>query len=130
MAGARRDNPRRMHSEIACSRDQSRPMDAHDRLDRFGRGSCLRALSSGHKQTWDAFVVAAAPLVNAVVRRVLAADSDRGDAVSDAVQDTFARLCADDYRMLKSYDPVRANISTWLAVISWSSAAEQMVLMR
>ena len=29
----------------------------------------LRALAAGSKRTWDAFVVAATPLINAVVRR-------------------------------------------------------------
>ena len=29
----------------------------------------LRSLATGHKRTWDAFVLAASPLINAVVRR-------------------------------------------------------------
>ena len=31
----------------------------------------LRALAAGSKRTWDTFVVAATPLINAVVRRAL-----------------------------------------------------------
>src|SRR4051794_4136877 len=31
----------------------------------------LQSLAAGHKRTWDAFVVAASPLINAVVRRAL-----------------------------------------------------------
>ena len=33
----------------------------------------LRTLTTGNKRAWDAFVAAAAPLINAVVRRTLQA---------------------------------------------------------
>ena len=35
----------------------------------------------------------------------------------DAAQDVFVRLCANDFRLLKTYDPARAGLSTWLAVV-------------
>ena len=84
----------------------------------------LRALAKGDKRTWDAFVAAAAPLINAVVRRALASYRLSEDDVMDAAQDVFVRLCAQDFRLLKTYDPARAGLSTWLAVVARSAALD------
>ena len=84
----------------------------------------LRALLSGNKRAWDAFVAAAAPLIHAVVRRTLAPYRLGDDDVMDAAQDVFVRLCAGDYRLLKTYDAARASLSTWLAVVSRSCAID------
>jgi RNA polymerase sigma factor (sigma-70 family) len=86
----------------------------------------LRALTSGNKRAWDAFVAAAAPLIHAVVRRALASYRLGEDDVLDAAQDVFVRLCANDYRLIKGYDPARAGISTWLAVVSRSAAIDHV----
>jgi RNA polymerase sigma factor (sigma-70 family) len=86
----------------------------------------LRALTSGNKRAWDGFVAASAPLINAVVRRALASYRLGEDDVMDAAQDVFIRLCANDYRLIKTYDPARAGISTWLAVVSRSAAIDHV----
>ena len=86
----------------------------------------LRALAKGDKRTWDAFVVAAAPLINAVVRRTLASYRLSEDDVMDAAQDVFVRLCAQDFRLLKTYDPDRAGLPTWLSVVSRSCAIDHL----
>lgn len=84
----------------------------------------LRSLAAGHKRTWDAFVVAASPLINAVIRRALGSYRLGEDDCLDAAQDVFVRLCANDYRLLKTYDPARAGLSTWLAVVARSAAVD------
>ena len=84
----------------------------------------LQALARGDKRTWDAFVAAAAPLINAVVRRTLSSYRLGEDDVMDAAQDVFVRLCAQDFRLLKTYDPARAGLPTWLAVVSRSCAID------
>jgi RNA polymerase sigma-70 factor (ECF subfamily) len=84
----------------------------------------LRTLETGNKRAWDSFVAAAAPLINAVVRRALASYRLSEEDVMDAAQDVFVRLCANDYRLLKTYDPARAGIATWLAVVSRSAAVD------
>jgi RNA polymerase sigma-70 factor (ECF subfamily) len=81
-------------------------------------------LAAGHKRTWDAFVVAASPLISAVVRRTLSSYRLSEDDVMDASQDVFVRLCANDFRLLKTYDPARAGLSTWLAVVARSAAVD------
>ncbi len=84
----------------------------------------LRALMSGNKRAWDGFVVASAPLIHAVVRRALATYRLGEDDVMDAAQDVYVRLCATDFRLLKTYDPARAGLSTWLAVVARSAAID------
>jgi RNA polymerase sigma factor (sigma-70 family) len=84
----------------------------------------LRALATGSKRTWDAFVVASTPLISAVVRRSLSTYRLSEEDVMDAAQDVYVRLCANDYRLLKTYDPARAGLSTWLAVVARSSAVD------
>lgn len=86
----------------------------------------LRALAAGDKRTWDGFVVAATPLIVTVVRRTPVSYRMSEDDVLDATQDVFARLCAQDFRLLKTYDPARGAVSTWLAVIARSAALVYM----
>jgi len=86
----------------------------------------LRSLTAGSKRAWDGFVVAAAPLINAVVRRALASYRLGEDDVLDAAQDVFVRLCAQEMRLLKTYDPARAKLSTWLAVVARSAAIDHV----
>jgi len=84
----------------------------------------LKPLAAGNKRAWDGFVTAAAPLINAVVRRALSSYGLSEEDVMDAAQDVFVRLCANDYRLLKTYDPARAGLSTWLAVVARSAAVD------
>lgn len=86
----------------------------------------LHALKTGQKRAWDAFVAASAPLINSVVRRALATYRLSEDDVLDAAQDVYVRLCANDFRLLKTFDPARAGLSTWLAVVSRSSAIDHV----
>jgi len=86
----------------------------------------LQALTRGDKRTWDAFVMAAAPLINAVVRRTLSSSRVSEDDALDAAQDVFVRLCAQDFRLLKTYDPGRAGLPTWLSVVSRSCAIDHL----
>ena len=86
----------------------------------------LQALTRGDKRTWDAFVIAAAPLINAVVRRTLTSYRVGDDDVMDAAQDVFVRLCAQEFRLLKTYDPARAGLPTWLSVVARSCAIDHM----
>ena len=86
----------------------------------------LRVLTTGNKRAWDTFVAAAAPVINAVVRRAMASYRLGEDDVMDAAQDVFVRLCANDFRLLKAYDPARAGLGTWLAVVSRSAAVDHV----
>jgi DNA-directed RNA polymerase specialized sigma24 family protein len=82
----------------------------------------LKACIEGHKPAWTTFVDRCAPIVYAAVRRTVggaaALDAD------DIVQDVFLRLVRNDFALLRSYDPARAALSTWLTLIARSVAID------
>ncbi len=80
----------------------------------------LAALAQGDKRAWDAFVRRYAGLVVSAVRGV----SRDGSDVEDLVQEVFVRLCKDGFRLLKTYDPARAGLSTWLTIVARSTARD------
>lgn len=82
----------------------------------------LAALSRGEKTAWDGFVRRYAGLVTSAVRGV---SRDRMDA-EDLVQEVFARLCKDGFRLLKTYDAARAGLSTWLTIVARSTARDAL----
>ncbi|HTH98552.1 MAG TPA: sigma-70 family RNA polymerase sigma factor [Stellaceae bacterium] len=78
----------------------------------------LAGLIGGDKAAWDGFVTRFAGLILAAVRRVVGPQGE----VEDIAQDVFIRLCKDDYRLLRQYDPTRASLSTWLTIVARSVA--------
>jgi DNA-directed RNA polymerase specialized sigma24 family protein len=82
----------------------------------------LEALARGEKGAWEAFVRRYAGLVVAAVRGI----AREGTEVEDLVQEVFLRLCRDDFRLLRSYDPARAQLSTWVTIIARSTARDAM----
>ncbi|MGO8918338.1 MAG: RNA polymerase sigma factor [Stellaceae bacterium] len=82
----------------------------------------LQALGRGEKSAWDAFVRRYAGLIVSAVRGVA---HDGGD-VEDLVQEVFVRLCKDGFRLLKTYDPSRAGLSTWLTIVARSTARDAL----
>ena len=82
----------------------------------------LQALGRGDKSAWDAFVRRYAGLIVSAVRGVA---HDGGD-IEDLVQEVFVRLCKDGFRLLKTYDPSRAGLSTWLTIVARSTARDAL----
>jgi RNA polymerase sigma factor (sigma-70 family) len=87
-----------------------------EHIEDFGR------LIAGDKSTWDRFVVRFAGLISAAVRRVVGPEGE----VDDIAQDVFLRLCRDDFRLLRQFDPARAGITTWLTIIARSAAHDSL----
>jgi RNA polymerase sigma-70 factor (ECF subfamily) len=88
----------------------------------FDLGACL----SGDKKAWDAFVERFAPVIFAAITKVLQ-PARRGDAHGeDLCQEVFLRLVRDDYRLLGTFDESRASLTTWLTVISRSTAIDSL----
>lgn len=82
----------------------------------------------GQKWAWDAFVQRYAPVIMAAVGRILSArglsrDRQRAEDIS---QDVFLRLIKDDFRLLRTFDPSRASLPTWLTIIARSSAIDSV----
>lgn len=82
----------------------------------------LNALLRGDKGAWEGFVRRYAGLVVAAVRGV-ARDAAE---VEDLAQEVFLRLCKDDFRLLRSYDPARAGLSTWITIVARSTARDAL----
>ena len=82
----------------------------------------LDALARGDKEAWEAFVRRYAGLVAAAVRGVAREAAE----VEDLAQEVFVRLCKDDFRLLRSYDPTRAGLSTWITIVARSTARDAM----
>jgi len=88
----------------------------------LAQGSELDALARGDKGAWEAFVRRYAGLVAAAVRGVAREAAE----VEDLAQEVFVRLCKDDFRLLRSYDPTRAGLSTWITIVARSTARDAM----
>lgn len=78
------------------------------------------ALLRGEKAAWDAFVRRYGGLIVAAVRGVAPPYAD----IEDLTQDVFIRLCKDNFRLLRSYDPSRASLSTWITIVARSTARD------
>jgi RNA polymerase sigma-70 factor (ECF subfamily) len=47
-----------------------------------------------------------------------------GIEIEDIFQEVFVRLVKDDFRLLRTFDPNRATLSTWLTIVSRSTAID------
>jgi RNA polymerase sigma-70 factor (ECF subfamily) len=80
----------------------------------------LAALCRGDKTAWDGFVRRYAGLILSAVR----SGARPGTDLDDLVQEVFARLCKNDFRLLKTYDSSRAGLSTWLTIVARSTTRD------
>lgn len=63
-----------------------------------------RCLSGGSAVHWEAFIHLAQPTIAGAVLRTLSRGSITGrETADDLIQDTFLKLCADDYRVLRNF---------------------------
>ena len=88
----------------------------------MARDGDLDALLRGEKEAWGRFVRRYAGLVVAAVRSV----AREAGEVEDLTQEVFLRLCKDDFRLLRGYDPARAGLSTWITIVARSTARDAM----
>jgi RNA polymerase sigma-70 factor (ECF subfamily) len=68
-------------------------------------------------------------VVHAAVRHVAgrgehAQFESPGVEIEDIFQEVFVRLVKDDFRLLRTFDPNRATLSTWLTIVSRSTAID------
>jgi RNA polymerase sigma factor (sigma-70 family) len=82
----------------------------------------VAALARGEKDAWQAFVRRYAGLVAAAVRGLAREPGE----VEDLAQEVFLRLCRNDFRLLRSYDPARAGMSTWITIVARSTARDAL----
>jgi RNA polymerase sigma factor (sigma-70 family) len=77
-------------------------------------------LLHGDPEAWEEFVRRYGGLIVAAVRGLAPGE------IEDLTQDVFVRLCKDDFRLLRSYDPARASLSTWLTIVARSTARDAL----
>jgi RNA polymerase sigma-70 factor (ECF subfamily) len=87
---------------------------------RVAEANELAALIAGDKGAWDRFVRRYAGLILSAVRSLIR----EGTEAEDLLQEVLLRLCKDDFRLLKTYDPARAGLSTWLTIVARSTARD------
>ena len=80
------------------------------------------ALLNGDSAAWESFVRRYGGLIVAAVRGVAAMQGD----IEDLTQEVFVRLCKDNFRLLRTYDPARAAMSTWLTIVARSTARDAL----
>jgi RNA polymerase sigma factor (sigma-70 family) len=80
------------------------------------------ALLHGEKAAWEGFVRRYGGLIVAAVRGIAPTHGD----IEDLTQEVFVRLCKDDFRLLRTYDPARAGLSTWLTIVARSTARDAL----
>jgi RNA polymerase sigma factor (sigma-70 family) len=100
----------------------TRPLKSGRKATQVNQPDPLATLLDGDKRAWGAFVRRYAPLVAAAVRGVAPTSSD----VEDLAQEVFVRLCKNEYRLLRSFDPTRASLSTWITIVARSTARDAL----
>jgi RNA polymerase sigma-70 factor (ECF subfamily) len=85
-------------------------------------GALPDALLNGDRAAWEGFVRRYGGLIVAAVRGVATTYGD----IEDLTQEVFVRLCKDNFRLLRNYDPARAGLSTWLTIVARSTARDSL----
>ena len=80
------------------------------------------ALLNGDSAAWEGFVRRYGGLIVVAVRGVEPLPGE----IEDLTQEVFVRLCKDDFRLLRTYDPARAALSTWLTIVARSTARDAL----
>ena len=85
---------------------------------------CLK----GDPIAWESFTHQFAGVIHRAVARTLARHGSRAGAeeCQDVIQNVFLRLIKDDYRLLRSYDPSRSALTTWLTLVARSAAVDHL----
>jgi RNA polymerase sigma-70 factor (ECF subfamily) len=85
----------------------------------------IDALLSSRRGAWQGFLRRYAPVIYAAINKRLM-PAGRVAEAEDVAQDIFVKLCANDFRLLRNYDPARARFTTWLTVIATSVTIDHL----
>ena len=88
----------------------------------MARDALSDALLNGDGAAWEGFVRRYGGLIVAAVRGLAPIHGD----IEDLTQEVFVRLCKDNFRLLRTYDPARAALSTWLTIVARSTARDAL----
>jgi RNA polymerase sigma-70 factor (ECF subfamily) len=88
----------------------------------------LERCLAGDAAAWTQWVAETAPVIRRAVVHTLARHTGRADDrdADELTQDVYLRLVRDDCRLLRSFDPRRARLATWLTVVARSTAVDAL----
>ncbi|MCA1945448.1 MAG: sigma-70 family RNA polymerase sigma factor [Desulfovibrio sp.] len=92
----------------------------------------LNACLAGDEDAWRDLLATHGPLLRKAVRWTLRrhaaniAASELETDVDDVFQDVCFRLIRSEYKLLRTYDPTRASLGTWLCVVARSAALDHL----
>ncbi len=89
-------------------------MERHDTI-----AACLQ----GDEQAWESLVDRLWPVVAGTVWKCCGGTRD-ANAIDDICQDVFVKLCVDDFRALRRFDPARGSLERYAAVMARSTAVD------
>jgi len=86
----------------------------------------LGQLLEGGKPQWDDFVEQYSALIYSVIRKILLLYQKQVQDwdLNEIFQEVFVRLIKDEYHLLRTYDPAKASLSTWLTIVTRSTAID------
>ncbi len=87
-------------------------------------GDIVAHLARGDGAAWESFVGRYSPVIYAAVYKILSKGRFGQPDIADVAQDVFVRLCKNDFRLVRRYEPERASLSTWLTVVATSTALD------
>ena len=64
--------------------------------------------------------------VGRVLGTTLTSNTARSTCTDDLTQDVFLRLVRNEYRLLKSFDPARASLTTFLTIVARSTTLDHL----
>lgn len=90
---------------------------------KFDLEACIR----GDSAAWEAFLSGTAGLVISAVKRTIGPGQIPADLeVDDLVQAVYLKLIRNDFKLLRSYDPGKAAVSTWLTLVTRSTTIDAL----
>ena len=86
------------------------------------------ALLAGEERAWSRFILNARPVLEAAVHRTFARQGLKPDAglFQDAISASLERITADDFALLRRFDPSSDSIRAFLAVVGGSTASNSL----
>jgi RNA polymerase sigma-70 factor (ECF subfamily) len=90
----------------------------------------IRRLIANDTAAWSEFVDNFSGAIFGAVVNTLRKAGYGPDESTDVAQDVFVRLCKDNHRLLKQFDPDRASLKTWLGVVASSTTIDHLRRLR
>jgi len=90
----------------------------------------VASLLDGDASAWASFIDRFSSAIYGAILNTLRKSGRDGEESTDIAQDVFVRLCKNEFRLLKQYDPARAGLKTWLGVIASSATIDYLRKLR